>query len=147
MTCTFFGHRDTPMGIRERLRAALIELIDEGVDEFLVGTEGGFDGMAYSVLCELKSSYPQISVSRVLAYLPTKKEEGTCFNENDTIYPEGLESVPRRFAISKRNEWLVKSCDIAVCYIERSQGGAAKFASLAKKKGKRVINLSESFSI
>ncbi len=142
MTCTFFGHRDTPMAIAEKLKGVLIDLIESGVDTFLVGTEGGFDGMVYATLCELKGAYPQIKVSRVLAYLPTKADS-LGEDAEDTVYPEGLETVPKRFAIAKRNEWLVKQADTVVCYIERQFGGAAKYTEYAGKKGRRIINLAE----
>ncbi len=142
MTCTFFGHRDTPMSASEKLKGVLIDLIESGADTFLVGTEGGFDGMVYAALCELKEAYPHISVSRVLAYLPTKADSLGESTE-DTLYPEGLETVPKRFAIARRNEWLVKQADTVVCYIERQFGGAAKYTEYARKKGKRIINLAE----
>ena len=142
MTCTFFGHRDTPMSASEKLKGVLIDLIESGADTFLVGTEGGFDGMVYAALCELKGAYPHISVSRVLAYLPTKADS-LGDSTGDSIYPEGLETVPKRFAIARRNEWLVKQADTVVCYIERQFGGAAKYTEYARKKGKRIINLAE----
>lgn len=142
MTCTFFGHRDTPMSVAEKLKGVLTDLIESGVDNFLVGTEGGFDGMVYASLCELKGTYPHINVSRVLAYLPTKADP-LGENAEDTVYPEGLETVPKRFAIAKRNEWLVKQSDTVVCYIERQFGGAAKYTEYARKKGKTIINLAE----
>lgn len=60
-----------------------------------------------------------------------------------TLLPEGIERVPGRFAISWRNRWLLEHCDVVVCYVTHSWGGAAKFVQLAKKRGKSVCNLAE----
>ena len=138
--CTFFGHRDCPASIRGALRATLIRLIEqEGVTSFLVGCQGAFDAAAASVLRELWPRYPQINCAVVLAYLPRRAEAFPL----PTLLPEGIERVPGRFAISWRNRWLLEHCDMVVCYVTHSWGGAAKFVQLAKKQGKSVCNLAE----
>lgn len=49
--CTFFGHRDCPDTIKEKLREALTDLIEHhGVNLFYVGNQGNFDAIARSVL-------------------------------------------------------------------------------------------------
>ena len=71
-TCCFFGHREVTHNIRGRLTAIIEKLITEnGVTNFYVGHQGQFDNMAYSVLKELKSNYPHIRYSVVLAYMYT----------------------------------------------------------------------------
>ncbi len=73
MTCTFFGHSDTPPTVREQLKDTLITLIEtRGADLFYIGNHGGFDRMAEGVLRELSAVYPHIKYYVVLAYLPTK---------------------------------------------------------------------------
>ena len=57
------------------------------------------------------------------------------------MYPDGLETVSRRFAISKRNDWMIQHSGYAVCYVHKSTGGAAKFRDKAEKKGLRVIDV------
>lgn len=143
MTCTFFGHRDTNQSdVVEPLTRVLIELIENrDADRFYVGSEGSFDGIAKRVLKKLKEKYPHIRYSVVLAYLPREKDDYTDYS--DTIYPEGLENVPLRFAIAKRNEWMVNHSDMVIAYVMYTFGGAAKYMEYAKKKGKEVINLYE----
>ena len=142
--CTFFGHRDTPETIKPRLRETLIELIEEqGIDTFYVGDEGAFDLMAHSVLRELSGLYPQIRYSVVLAYLPHKRDEFDRRDFSDTIFPEGIETVPKRYAISWRNDWMLKRADCVICYVNRSWGGAAQFFEKAIKQGREVINLAD----
>ncbi len=45
MTCTFFGHRDTPAQIKPRLRQVITDLIEHhGVTQFNVGNQGNLTG-------------------------------------------------------------------------------------------------------
>lgn len=138
MKCAFFGHRDTPLEIRGKLKETVINLIEErDVTEFYIGNNGNFDRMALSVLKELSERYPQIGYYVVYAYLPEKGGE----DFEHTIYPEGIETVPKRFAIDYRNRWIVGRADIVVAYIQHSFGGAAKFVDMAERNGAEIINL------
>ena len=141
--CTFFGHRDCPETVKPGLRALVAELIEtRGVDEFYVGRQGAFDAMARSVLRELAKVYPHISYAVVLERLPGPKDPAT-WDFSNTIFPEGLETVPPRFAISKRNNWMLKQADFVVTYITHNWGGAVQYAEKAQRQGKRVLNLAE----
>ena len=140
--CTFFGHRECPDSIKIKLREVLIELItDHDVDMFYVGNQGRFDAIMRGILKELKKEYPQINYAVVLAYMPGKQ---TVYDDySDTILPEGIESVHPRYAISWRNNWMLRQSDYAVTYITHSWGGAAQFAEKAKRQKKTVINLEQ----
>lgn len=141
--CTFFGHRDCPASIKPKLRAVVEELIVRyGVDWFYMGRQGAFDAMARSVLRKLAKVYPHISYAVVLERLPWPKDPAS-WDFSDTIFPEGLETVPPRFAISRRNEWMLKQADFVVTYITHNWGGAAQYAEKAQRQGKRVLNLAE----
>lgn len=141
MVCCFFGHKDVPQGIKEHLTEVLEDLISEGVDFFLVGNQGEFDSIVLQSLRMLKEKYPHITYNVVLAYMPGVKDEWPAFEPMETLYPEGLESVPPRFAISWRNNWMIRESDVVVAYITHSWGGAAKFVEFAKKKKKAIINI------
>lgn len=139
-TCCFFGHREVTHNIREKLKATIEKLITEdGVTEYYVGHQGKFDSMAYSVLNELKEEYPQIRYTVVLAYLPDE-HIWEVYGE-DTLLPDGMESVPKKFAISKRNDWMIQHSGFAVCYVHKNTGGAAKFRGKVDKKGLRVVDI------
>lgn len=141
MTVTFFGHKDTPKEIEPTLRSTLVDLIENhGATEFYVGNNGNFDTMVRRQLENLSQTYP-ITYNVVLAYLPTKKSEYDDYT--NTIYPEGIETVPKRFAISYRNKWMVEQSDIVITYVARTYGGAWQFKALAERQGKKVIELSE----
>lgn len=140
VVCTFFGHKDTTEKIKPLLRETLIDLIEnKRVTRFYVGHQGTFDRMAKTVLKQLKTVYPHISYEVVIYSLSQGEKEGR--DGTQTLFPEGLEEVHPRFALDRRNRWMVEHADYVVTYVERSFGGAAKFKVLAEKKGKTVINL------
>ena len=126
-TCTFFGHRDCPDSLRPSLQQAIVRLIvEEGVDTFYVGHQGKFDRLALAALQQ--------------AYLPTSRD--VPWQPADTMVPDGIEDVPKRFAISYRNRWLVEHADMVIAYV-LYRGGAMQFVELAQRKGKRIIYLNE----
>ena len=141
MTCSFFGHRDCPEAVKPGIKAIIEELIlNKNAIIFYVGNNGNFDGYVYDILKELKIKYPFISYAVVLAYHP---KEALFIDPSDTILPGGIENVPKRFAISYRNKWMIDKSDCVIVYVRRSYGGAARFFEMAKKKKKLCINLFE----
>ncbi len=142
MICTFFGHKDTSNKVEPILRKILIDLIEnKNVNEFYVGNNGRFDVMVKNILRELRRLYTDIDFSVVLAYMPKEKDEHGIEDFSDTIFPEGLELVHPRYAIVKRNKWMVEQSDYVVTYVEHRFGGAAQFKELAERKSKIVINI------
>ena len=141
MAVTFFGHKDTPKEIEPTLRTTLVDLIENhGATEFYVGNNCNFDTMVRRQLENLSQTYP-ITYNVVLAYLPTKKSEYDDYA--NTILPEGIETVHKRFAISYRNKWMVEQSDIVVTYVARTYGGAWQFKAMAERQGKTVIELNK----
>ena len=95
--------------------------------------------MIYSVLKELKTKYAQVRYTVVLAYMPDEHIK-ELYGE-DTLFPDGMETVPKRFAINNRNEWMIRQSGFAGCYVYKGTGGAAKFREKAKRKGSIIIDL------
>lgn len=143
MTTAFFGHGNAPSDLEPRIEQAVIQLIEENENiTFLVGTHGHFDAMTRSVLKRLAPQYPNMKYLIVLAYMPVKKEdEVDRFEGLPTTLPEGIENAPKKYAISYRNDYMVKECDTVICYITHNWGGAWEFVHKAKKRGKAIINL------
>ena len=142
MTCTFFGHRSVPKEIEPILRSTLINLIENhNVKFFYVGNHGGFDGMVYRTLKDLAQTYP-ITYHVVLAYIPSQKSVNNMYDDDETILPDNIEAVPKRFAIIFRNKWMIRQSDYVITYVtERIASGAAQFKELAERQGKNIINL------
>ena len=142
MTCCFFGHKDAPSSIYDKLEEAVKKLIvEDKVSSFLLGNQGQFDALALTAIRKLREMYPHITYNVVLAYMPGAKEVWSAYEPMETLYPEGLEAVHPRYAISLRNKWMIQESDVVVTYITHSWGGAAQFAELAERKNKRVINI------
>lgn len=136
--CTFFGHRDCPDIISKALYATVSDLIaNHNVTCFMVGDSGNFDRLVLNALKKLHDIYPHIRYNVILAYFP---HYGSTTDEH-TLYPEGFERVPAKFAISHRNEYMLNKADFVVVYVRHPAGGAANFARRAAARRKTVINL------
>ena len=136
MICTFFGHKDSSPAISKKLENAIENLISKhGVTHFYIGNHGIFDRIALQSVTSLKEKFPFITYEIVLAYLPKQPLN------HPTLYPEGIEKSPKRFAICFRNQWMIHHSDYVLCHVLHSFGGAYQFAELAKKQGKTVINI------
>lgn len=143
MTCTFFGSSDTPLKVKNKLKETITALIENrGVDRFYVGNHGNFDKIALAVLKELSGLYPQIDYCVVYAYLPQDCTRD-CEDFSHTVYPEGIEAVPKRFAINYRNKWMICHSDIVITFVRNSFGNSAKFKKSAEKQGKEIIEIQE----
>ncbi len=141
ITCTFFGHRDAPSEIREKVKDAVIELATKcSVDMFLVGDSGGFDRIVKSVLTELAPLY-NFDFQVVLSRIPTKS--GGIDDGLMCVVPDGIEAALPRFRIDFRNKYMLNASDHVIAYIERGYGGAFKYYEMAKRKNLKVINLAE----
>lgn len=138
MTVTCCGHSDIygDEEVRRWLEETVENLILRGADLFYLGGYGGFDRMAASVVWRLKKKYPNVKSILVLPYLDRRMNDDIY---DGTTYPP-LEKTPRRFAISKRNEWMVAQADVVVAYVTHDWGGAAKTLAYAKRKKKTIIN-------
>ena len=141
MTVTFCGHSDIygDEDVRRWLKETVENLILQGADLFYLGGYGGFDRMAASVVWKLKKQYPNIESILVLPYLDRKMSDDIY---DGTTYPP-LEEIPRRFAISKRNEWMVDQADVVVAFVGHEWGGAAKALAYAKRRDKAIVNYGE----
>ena len=116
-TCFLIGHRDAPFMIREKLEKAIAAAITEyGVTEFVVGQYGAFDRMAASCLVEAKKAHPEIRLVLLLPYHPSERAVVLPAGFDGRFYPPGMESVPRRLAIVRANEYMAKHCDLLIGY-------------------------------
>ena len=136
-TVTFCGHAElaNPDAVCVWLAETVDCLISQGAVTFYLGGYGAFDRMAASVVREKKRQHPHIESVLVLPYLDREMDAS---GYDTTVYPP-LESIPRRFAISKRNEWMVDASDAVVACVTHDWGGAAKTLAYAKRKKKQII--------
>ncbi len=139
MTVTFCGHNDIyyDSAIEQKLTDIVEDLIKNGATEFLIGGYGTFDKLSAKITKKLQEKYSHIKSILVIPYLNRKYDLSLY---DDTIYPP-LENTPLRFAISKRNQWMVENSEILVAFVKYDWGGAAKTLSFAMQKKKRIINI------
>lgn len=140
-SCFFIGHADAPESIKPALKEAIRKCIEEyGASEFIVGHYGCFDRVAAGVVKEIQKEHPHIQLQLLLPYMPQKMND--MLKEYDGfIYPEGMETVPKRYAILRANQWAAKRCDMAIVYLNHTFGGAYKTYSHVRKSGKTMIHL------
>lgn len=140
MICSFFGHSDCPKEVEGMVEKEIERLIvEESVTEFIVGDKGCFDMYVLKVLRRLKEKY-NIKYSVILSYLPAKRENEH-YTWEETWFPDCLEKTPRKFAISKRNKWMVDNSDVVITYVHSNISRALIYKEYAEKKGIRVINI------
>ncbi len=129
--------------IKPAIVSEVMNLVKNGVDRFYVGAEGIFDHYVKNTLALAKVLYPHIEYSIVLSRLPEKDKLSHWVDPDCTIVPEGIEKTHPKYAIDKRNRWMLDRADYVVVYVTHSFGGAAKFMREAERKGKIVINLAD----
>ena len=142
MTVMFCGHgkyRYAPED-RQRLEKEVERLILDGATMFFHGGYGQFDHMAASVVWKLKGRYPHIESVFVLPYLD--REVDTSIYDYTTYPP--LEKVPLKYAIARRNRWMVDNSDIVIAFVRYSWGGAATTLEYAERKNLKIIQLADS---
>ena len=142
--CTFFGHHMISENIKPKLLSVITELIEKNdVHLFYVGNHGSFDSAVFQVLKQLAQTH-DIKYYVILAYMPDHRGDHHFYPNIETLLPNGIEAVPKRYAILYRNKWMVNNSDFVVTYVRHDQGsGAARFKRLAERKNKVVIELSE----
>ena len=140
MMCTFLGHHDVQSNIREALKKVIIELIQNGVNEFVVGNNGKFDFYAQEILFELQNRGEKINISIALSHID---EESLTNNQGFTVFPDVLEKCLPRFAISKRNDWMIKKSQIAVVYLAQNFSNTSKWVEKAKRRKLKIININD----
>ncbi len=110
-----------------------------------LGGYGDFDKICAHACKELKKEILSIELVYVTPYISLSEQAkikemqslGLC---DASVYPP-IERVPLKFAISKRNEWMMTNADLIIAYVDHDYGGAYKSLQVAKRKKKRIINI------
>ena len=147
-TCFFIGHRETD----ERILPALIQEVERhiteyGVTEFVVGHYGGFDRLAAHAVKKAKQRYPEVTLTLLLPYHPVERPIPTPEGFDRTLYPEGMETVPKRLAIVRANRWMLCHSDYLIASVWHTASNSRELLEYAKGREKqgllRITNLAE----
>lgn len=141
MKVTFCGHSHLTASDTEQLEPKLYEKIENlilsGATEFLLGGYGEFDRLCASLVKKLKKKYPHIQSVLVIPYMDRDFD----YSIYDCSEYPPIETVPKKFAILKRNEYMVECSDVLISHIRHTFGGAYKTHLFAKRKKIRIINI------
>ena len=144
-SCFFIGHREASSETLPALAEAVEKHITEyGVMEFIVGNYGGFDHMAAKAVIEAKVRHPEIMLSMLLPYHPAERPVELPRGFDSSFYPPGMETVPRRFAIVRANQYMVDHVDYLIAYAWHPASNARDLTEYAQKRGCHITNLGES---
>lgn len=132
------GNRHTPNSIKEQLAEVVEQHITEyGVTTFTVGRYGQFDNMVKEVLREAKKRHPYIKLYLLAPYALDQSIEAPQYFDG-TTYPEGLENVPKRYAIVQANRYMIQRSDYLISYCHHI-GNTRNIVEYAQRREKRGL--------
>ena len=148
-SCFFIGHREADERLLPRLELTINRLIlEEGVRYFYVGGYGGFDRIAATAVKKAKRQHLNITLMLMLPYHPAERHVETPNGFDGTYYPDGMETVPKRYAITRANRLLIDTCDWLICYVSHEASNAGKLLEYAQRRAGagylRIKNICES---
>ena len=90
-----------------------------------------------------KKDFENIRNCLIIPYISLSYQEKIKYLKDyydEIIYPP-LENIPSKYAIIKRNEWMIDQADLLIAYVKHSWGGAAKSLQYAKRKNTAIFQL------
>ena len=148
MIVSFIGHSTlhSPTALTEKVRAAILSSIPPCAKVFFYcGGYGEFDDLCARVCRSLREKSFDCEILFITPYItPAQQKKIKYFTDTKlydaAIYPP-LEHTPLRFAIDKRNRWMIEQADLVICHVTHHHGGAYKAMEYARRKGIKIINL------
>ena len=147
MIITFVGHSLIPSAaeVKEAVKKTIQEAITHEPVVCYLGGYGDFDTICAYACKELKQKYTDIEVVYVAPYISLAEQEkiknmqsvGLC---DTSVYPP-LENTLPKFAILKRNEWMIAHADVVIAYVNHSFGGAYRSLRMARRANKKILSL------
>ena len=137
-TCFFIGHREAPDSLLPELSAEVERHITEyGVTDFVVGGYGRFDALAASCVEAAKKRHPEVTLTLLLPYHPYDRPTPTPPGFDNTFYPPGMETVPKRVAIVRANRYIVDHSDYLIAYAWHPASNARDLVEYARRREKQ----------
>ena len=141
------GHREIQKDLNQKKIEVLFEnLIDNGIDTFLIGMAIGFDTLCFQILEKIRAR----KNIKIIACVP-------CLSQADKFSPEQRKEYQRLLSVAdqkvvlskeytpscmqKRNMYMVDNSSCVICYLNKNKGGTYNTVKYAEKKGVPVINV------
>ena len=148
MIVTFFGHSHFSKAkeYKQKIIDLLLSEVCDTPVNFYLGGYGDFDTLAYECCKKYKEQHPEASLIFITPYITEEYDRNHLryyrAKYDDIFYPE-LEKIPPKFAIVYRNRWMIEKSDLVICGITHDFGGAYKTYLYAKKKKKKIFNITD----
>ena len=136
--CFFIGHRVAPSDLCPLLDEAVERhIVQFGVTQFIVGQYGDFDRYAAQAVKKAKKSHPEVMLTLLLSYHPFDRPVAVPDEFDNTCYPLGMEYVPKRAAIIRADQYMIKTSDYLIAYDCGLAGNTKNLVVLARRREKR----------
>lgn len=143
-TCFLFGHRDAPYDLRPHIETAVEYHYSQlGIHQFIVGEYGNFDRMAGGAVKSVKLRHSDIDLRLLLPFHPAERPVEIPPGFDGSFYPEGMECVPKKFAIVRANQYMIQNADTVICYVKHFGNTRALLEQAQKRSDLYVQNLAE----
>lgn len=117
-SCFFIGHREAPIELEPFLHREIERhIVEYSVNAFIVGRYGRFDHLAAQAVLAAKEAHPGITLSLLLPYHPAGRTLELPKGFDGSIYPDGMETIPHRYAIDRGNRKMIKQVDYLIAYV------------------------------
>ena len=141
--CFMTGHAEASQELLPQIMELAQRLIEKwNVTQFVVGHYGNFDCLAAHAIRQLKQDYPRIQLILLLPYYSADRSLEISNGFDGSVYPEGLENVPYRYAIVKANRLAIDGAAHPIVYQRHNAGNTyrlLKYAQRAEQTGKLRI--------
>jgi len=136
--CFFIGHREASEELYHTLYESIEQhIVEYKVDEFVVGQYGGFDRLARRALVQAKKNYPHIHLFLLMPYYRETGDTAPPAGFDGYLFPEGLELVPRRYAIVRANRYMIDHSNYLIAYVTHTASNAFNLVEYAKRAKRR----------
>lgn len=133
--------------LKERMRAAIVSLIEEGYTRFISGMALGADIWFAECVLAMKDVYPDIELIAAIPY--AGQRDRLSFADRfryDRVLAGCAETVVlsneyTKFCMNKRNRYMVDNSDVVLVVGYAPSGGTVNTRAYAEKKGKRIVDL------
>ena len=103
--------------------------------------------MAGLAVKQIKEQHPQISLRLLLPYHPAERPIDPPDGYDGTYYPEGMEKVPKRYAIVRANKLMIDASDWLVAYVCHGASNTRKLLDYAQRRKRNgdlyIINIAD----
>ena len=137
-TCFFLGNQDAP----EELLDVLTETVEKYIEQFhvvsfVVGHYGNFDRLASTAVKAAKRRHDAVTLTMLLPYHPAERPIPLPDGFDGSLYPAGMEQVPRRLAILQANRYMIARADHLIVYSRGIAGNTFNMLKYARARAKR----------